>query len=142
MKRVCVGLFFLLFFFVEAASENYLDSKARIWINAIIAIVLVVVFVRATDLREKIQPETKGMLIISIGVVFTVLFYILGTSFWLSMMGSSKMAEQIIMNLVVLLLYVAPALIYLKTMGALLIVIGLIKFFATIESPSFEEEPL
>jgi len=48
------------------------------------------------------------------------------------MMVSGGATEKIITSLVVLLMYVAPVLIFLKTIGNLLIVIGLIKFLATI----------
>lgn len=133
MKSFCLGLYILLFSFVEVASKEHMPFGSDLtWINVIIAIFMVIAFFIATNLSEKIQLETKGTALISVGVVFNILAFAVSSSRSLSMMISGGTTEKIITSLIVLLMYVAPFLIFLKTIGNLLIVIGLIKFFATI----------
>lgn len=133
MKSFCLGLYVLLFYFVQAASKEHMPFGSDLtWINVIIAILMVIAFVITSNLSEKIRPETKGASIIGIGVVFNIFAFALSSTPSLSMMVSGGTTEKIITSLIVLLMYVAPVLIFLKTIGNLLIVIGLIKFFATI----------
>ena len=133
MKSFCLGLYVLLFYFVQAASKEHMPYGSELtWINVIIAIIMVIAFVITSNLSEKIQPETKGTFIIATGVVFNILAFALSSTPSLSMMVSGGATEKIITSLVVLLMYEAPVLIFLKTIGNLLIVIGLIKFLATI----------
>ncbi|RYH65591.1 MAG: hypothetical protein EON54_05600 [Alcaligenaceae bacterium] len=133
MKSFCLGLYVLLFYFVGAASKEHMPYGSELtWINVIIAIFMVIAFVLTSNLSEKIQPETKGTTFIAVGVAFNILVFAVSSSRSLSMMISGGTTEKIITSLIVLLMYVAPFLIFLKTIGNLLIVIGLIKFFATI----------
>ena len=133
MRSFCLSLYFLLFYFVQATSKEHMPFGSELtWINVIIAIFMVIAFVIPSNLSEKIRPETKGTFIITIGVVFNTLVFALSSTPSLSMMVSGGTTEKIITGLIVLLMYLAPFLIFLKTIGNLLIVIGLIKFFATI----------
>lgn len=133
MRSFCLGLYVLLFYFVQAASKEHMPFGSDLtWINVTIAIFMVIAFVIPSNSSEKIRPETKGTFIIATGVVFNTLAFALSSTPSLSMMVSGGTTEKIITSLIVLLMYVAPFLIFLKTIGNLLIVIGLIKFFATI----------
>jgi hypothetical protein len=95
MKSFCLGLYVLLFYFVEAASKEHMPYGSELtWVNVIIAIFLVIAFVITSNLSEKIRPETKGTSIIGIGVVFNVLAFALISTPSLSMMVSGGTTEK------------------------------------------------
>jgi len=62
MKSFCLGLYVLLFYFVQAASKEHMPYGSELtWINVIIAIIMVIAFVITSNLSEKSNPKQKAL---------------------------------------------------------------------------------
>lgn len=110
MKRIFLGLLILLVQFIDnlpwdslrsALGMPYWDSELAPLIPIVAAIIITIVFLRTTRLRERLDMPAPGLMLITVGVVLNI-------SVWITIIGiviaimSIITPEQIFIGLVFL----------------------------------------
>ena len=82
MKRIFLGLLILLVQFIDnlpwdslrrALGMPYWDSEFASLIPIVAAIIITIVFLRTTRLRERLDMPAPGVMLITVGIVLNIL---------------------------------------------------------------------